>query len=46
MEKRSAHYQLSMVRELIQAGRVTAAGEVDLKLTVRDGVLIVSFKEL
>lgn len=46
MEKRAPHCKLPVVKALVEAGRVRATVEVDLKLTVIDDVLIVSFKEL
>lgn len=49
MEKRKPHFELAVVKTLINAGKVkaTASGDaVYVKLTVIDDVLIVSFKEL
>jgi motility quorum-sensing regulator/GCU-specific mRNA interferase toxin len=54
MEKRTPHCKLTVVKKLIEAGKVrmtasAAAGGEQLgfdKLTVIDDVLIVSFKEL
>ena len=57
MEKRIPHAKLTVVKALVAAGQVrtvwqdvyrptTRVGDVYLKLTVIDDVLIVSFKEL
>lgn len=53
MEKRTPHRSLAVVKSLVAAGRVrvtssalAGAAALDLKLTVYDDVLVVSFKEL
>jgi hypothetical protein len=55
MEKAKPHCPLAAVKRLVAAGRMstgrrprptTPAGDVYLKLTVMDDVLLVSFKEL